>query len=161
MSVRIEEATSEASLHYLFMQVVNKAIHDSKNPTAPTEPADQEAAFYRIEQLGFQVGQRLLLQCLHRTAPSTRLPQQIDQIKFLCKDFWQAVFGKTIDNLKTNHRGVFVLQDRSFDWIARFSADASATETARMAVLVSDPFRKCSLATDLLPRSTWPIRAAC
>lgn len=135
MSTRIED-TNEACLHYLFMQIVFKALSDSKNPSSPSEPIDQEAAFYRIEQLGYQVGQRLLLQSLYRNAPSARLPQQIDQVKYLCKEFWQAIFGKTIDNLKTNHRGVYVLQDKSFDWIARFATDATATETARMAVLV-------------------------
>ena len=25
-------------------------------------------------------------------------------IKFLCKDVWQLIFRKQIDNLKTNHR---------------------------------------------------------
>jgi hypothetical protein len=25
-------------------------------------------------------------------------------MKFLCKDFWQALFKKQVDNLKTNHR---------------------------------------------------------
>lgn len=28
----------------------------------------------------------------------------MDIIKFICKDFWQAVFRKQVDNLKTNHR---------------------------------------------------------
>lgn len=33
-----------------------------------------------------------------------RLGDTLDIIKFLCKDFWQAVFKKQVDNLKTNHR---------------------------------------------------------
>ena len=28
----------------------------------------------------------------------------LDVVKFICKDFWIAVFKKQIDNLKTNHR---------------------------------------------------------
>ena len=35
---------------------------------------------------------------------------------FLCKEFWQEVFKKRVDNLKTNNRGVFVLQDNAFRW---------------------------------------------
>lgn len=33
-----------------------------------------------------------------------RLGDTLEVIKFLCKDFWQAVFKKQVDNLKTNHR---------------------------------------------------------
>lgn len=33
-----------------------------------------------------------------------RLGDTLDVIKFVCKDFWQAVFHKQVDNLKTNHR---------------------------------------------------------
>jgi hypothetical protein len=28
----------------------------------------------------------------------------LEVIKFVCKDFWQVVFKKQVDNLKTNHR---------------------------------------------------------
>lgn len=33
-----------------------------------------------------------------------RLGDTLDVIKFVCKDFWLAVFKKQVDNLKTNHR---------------------------------------------------------
>lgn len=33
-----------------------------------------------------------------------RLGDPLEAIKFLCKDFWQALFKKQVDNLKTNHR---------------------------------------------------------
>lgn len=33
-----------------------------------------------------------------------RLSENLDVIKFLCKEFWSKVFQKQIDNLKTNHR---------------------------------------------------------
>jgi hypothetical protein len=33
-----------------------------------------------------------------------RLGDTLEVIKFICKDFWQAVFKKQVDNLKTNHR---------------------------------------------------------
>ena len=68
-------------------------------------------------------------------------------IKFLCKDIWTLVFRKQIDNLKTNHRvlwlvgsykknlgltgldqGVYVLTDHSFRPFARMSM-ASPSET--------------------------------
>src|SRR5450432_657136 len=33
-----------------------------------------------------------------------RFTDNLDVIKFLCKDLWTIVFKKQIDNLKTNHR---------------------------------------------------------
>lgn len=47
----------------------------------------------------------------------------LDMIKFLCKDLWMLVFKKQIDNLKTNHRGTFVLTDSRFQPLARMSVD--------------------------------------
>lgn len=44
-------------------------------------------------------------------------------IKFICKDLWTLVFRKQIDNLKTNHRGTFVLTDARFQALARMSVD--------------------------------------
>ena len=41
------------------------------------------------------------------------------------------MYGKNIDKLQTNHRGVFVLRDSSFKWTARHSAkdEASAKQS--------------------------------
>lgn len=33
-----------------------------------------------------------------------RFTDNLDAIKFICKDFWSELFKKQIDNLKTNHR---------------------------------------------------------
>ena len=41
------------------------------------------------------------------------------------------VFRKQVDNLKTNHRGVYVLTDNSFRPLARMSADAGGRAVAR------------------------------
>jgi len=47
-------------------------------------------------------------------------------IKFLCKDLWTLLFRKQIDNLKTNHRGVYVLSDQSFYSFRRMSTKSSS-----------------------------------
>ncbi|KJZ73376.1 hypothetical protein HIM_07170 [Hirsutella minnesotensis 3608] len=54
---------------------------------------------------------------------------------FLCKDLWSLVFGKNIDNLKTNHRGVYVLTDNMFRPFSRMS-----TEAGGQAVIRAQPF---------------------
>jgi hypothetical protein len=57
------------------------------------------------------------------SANSPRPTAPLDMIKFLCKDLWMLVFRKQIDNLKTNHRGTFVLTDSRFQPLSRMSVD--------------------------------------
>lgn len=38
----------------------------------------------------------------------------LEIMKFICKEFWLKVYHKQIDNLKTNHRGIYLLEDYSF-----------------------------------------------
>lgn len=54
------------------------------------------------------------------------------------------VFRKQVDNLKTNHRGVYVLTDNAFRPLARMSADAGG-----QAVLRAQPV--CHLISPLPP----------
>lgn len=77
-----------------------------------------ETAFFRLESLGYRVGQGLA-ERFSRDRP--RFTDNLDVIKFLCKDLWMTLFKKQIDNLKTNHRGVYVLTDNSFRPFARMS----------------------------------------
>ncbi|XP_057961041.1 uncharacterized protein LOC131153037 [Malania oleifera] len=81
-----------------------------------------ELAARRIEAIGYQVGHQL---SERYTMERPRFSDHLEAIKFICKDFWSELFKKQIDNLKTNHRGTFVLQDNKFRWLARMSVDAS------------------------------------
>lgn len=60
-----------------------------------------------------------------------RFSDHLEAIKFICKDFWSELFKKQIDNLKTNHRGTFVLQDNRFRWLTRMSLDTSPENTSQ------------------------------
>ncbi|KAL6584439.1 hypothetical protein OROMI_003728 [Orobanche minor] len=82
-----------------------------------------ELAAPRIEAIGFQVGHRLSESRFTMDRP--RFTDHLEAIKFICKDFWSDLFKKQIDNLKTNHRGTFVLQDNRFRWLAHMSVDPS------------------------------------
>ncbi|KAE8010113.1 hypothetical protein FH972_006506 [Carpinus fangiana] len=82
-----------------------------------------ELAARRIEAIGFQVGHQL---SERYTMERPRFSDHLEAIKFICKDFWSELFKKQIDNLKTNHRGTFVLQDNRFRWLARMSVDPSS-----------------------------------
>ncbi|KAF9071479.1 hypothetical protein BDP27DRAFT_1419043 [Rhodocollybia butyracea] len=45
-----------------------------------------------------------------------------DRALFTCKDIWVTCWDKQVDNLRTNHRGVYVLQDNFFKTISRLSS---------------------------------------
>lgn len=85
-----------------------------------------------LEAIGFRVGRQL---AERYTKDKPRLGDTLEVIKFICKEFWQATFKKQIDNLKTNHRGIYVLQDNTFRWLQRIlpsnSADAAQQEAVR------------------------------
>ncbi|TGO55198.1 hypothetical protein BCON_0095g00120 [Botryotinia convoluta] len=107
----------------------------SPNSSAPPkmeEEEERERVFFRLESLGYRVGLGLV-ERFSKDRP--RFTDTLDVIKFLCKDLWMLVFRKQIDNLKTNHRGVYVLTDHSFRPFARMS-----TEPGGNAVIRAQPF---------------------
>ncbi|KAI4173467.1 MAG: hypothetical protein LQ346_008420 [Caloplaca aetnensis] len=90
-----------------------------KDGTKAIDQEEQrEATFRKLDTLGYRVGQGLV-ERFSRDRP--RFTDTLDMIKFLCKDLWTLVFRKQIDNLKTNHRGVYVLTDNTFRPLARMS----------------------------------------
>ncbi|KAK4146354.1 trafficking protein particle complex subunit 6B [Dichotomopilus funicola] len=93
---------------------------------------EREAALCRLEAIGYRVGQGLV-ERFSRERP--RFNDTLDVIKFICKDLWTLVFRKQVDNLKTNHRGVYVLTDNAFRPFSRMSAQSSS-----QAVIGAQPF---------------------
>ncbi|XP_042825147.1 trafficking protein particle complex subunit 6A isoform X1 [Panthera onca] len=87
----------------------------------------QKMSLSVLEGMGFRVGQAL----------GERLPQEtlafreeLDVLKFLCKDLWVAVFQKQMDSLRTNHQGTYVLQDNSFPLLIRMASGPQYLEEA-------------------------------
>ncbi|KAK1750713.1 trafficking protein particle complex subunit 6B [Echria macrotheca] len=112
-------------------QTITGATSEGTRPeTLEEEIKDQ--VFYRLESLGYRVGQGLV-ERFSRDRP--RFGDTLDVIKFLCKDLWTLVFRKQVDNLKTNHRGVYVLTDNAFRPFSRMSAEMGGG-----AVLRAQPF---------------------
>eukprot|EP01114_Cavostelium_apophysatum_P007975 TRINITY_DN2020_c0_g1_i1.p1 TRINITY_DN2020_c0_g1~~TRINITY_DN2020_c0_g1_i1.p1 ORF type:complete len:168 (+),score=23.10 TRINITY_DN2020_c0_g1_i1:187-690(+) len=95
---------------------------------------DESLDSLKLERIGFSVGQRL---AERYTKERTRFSEHLEMIKFLCKEFWLELYKKQIDNLRTNHRGVFVLHDNKFRWLLKLSSASSAqTKAAAMRYLV-------------------------
>jgi hypothetical protein len=53
-----------------------------------------------------------------------RMTEDLDIIKFVCRELWTFLFKKQVDNLKTNHKGTFVLVDNHFRWLHRYGASS-------------------------------------
>ncbi|MCJ1294655.1 Trafficking protein particle complex subunit 33 [Xylographa carneopallida] len=104
------------------------SVRTGDGKAAPDEEEQREAAFRRLETLGYRVGQGLVERFSH---DRPRFVDTLDVIKFLCKDMWTLLFRKQIDNLKTNHRGVYVLTDNSFKPFSRMSMHSSSEAVAR------------------------------
>ncbi|KAI9509859.1 NO signaling/Golgi transport ligand-binding domain-containing protein [Russula earlei] len=98
---------------------------------------DDEGLRARLEAIGLHVGANITERLCHgRTA----FADTLDIVKFVCKDLWSACWDKQVDNLRTNHRGVYVLQDNSFKPVARISSWESRTDaTKRARVYVAMP----------------------
>ncbi|KAJ1851325.1 hypothetical protein GGH12_005422 [Coemansia sp. RSA 1822] len=96
----------------------------------PDDSELMEQVFVKLEAVGFRVGRRLA----ERFAPlNRRLVDTLDIVKFVCKDIWMLLFNRQVDNLKTNHRGVYVLQDNKFKWFLRMSGNCGGAAAARRA----------------------------
>ncbi|KAJ4363298.1 hypothetical protein N0V95_001071 [Ascochyta clinopodiicola] len=92
------------------------------------EEESREAVFHRLESLGYRVGLGIV-ERFSRDTPRPTTP--LDCIKFLCKDLWTLLFRKQIDNLKTNHRGIYVLTDNTFKPLTRIATFQIRTAGAK------------------------------
>ncbi|KAA8497059.1 Trafficking protein particle complex subunit 6B [Porphyridium purpureum] len=72
----------------------------------------------RLELNGFEIGQRLIERL---AVDKDMLDSELDIVKFICRELWEASFSKQVDVLRTNRKGLYVLQDSNFKWLASLS----------------------------------------
>lgn len=82
----------------------------------------------RLEGIGYQVGYHMTE---NLARDRVRFTDTLDVLKFVCKEVWTAVWGKQVDNLRTNHRGVYVLHDNQFAPLKHVSTAQGAQVTAK------------------------------
>ncbi|XP_070503060.1 trafficking protein particle complex subunit 6b [Chironomus tepperi] len=103
----------ENLFEYLHFELVNYCVNDKKE-----NEQTQSTKISQLEYVGFSTGYRLI-ERLTREMP--RFKDELDTIKFICTDFWSSVFKKQVDNLRTNHQGIYVLQDNTFRFLRQIS----------------------------------------
>ncbi|KAI1286343.1 Trafficking protein particle complex subunit 6B [Halotydeus destructor] len=99
-------------LDLLHMEAVDTFFSPSSERTAGAE--EPEEACSKLEAVGQATGHRLAERL---TRDWGRFRDDLDTVKFVCKDFWATVTGKQMDNLRTNHQGVYVLLDSRFRFL--------------------------------------------
>jgi hypothetical protein len=133
------DTVSQQIMEHLFAELVHYSAastipsggdndDDAVTDEQKTVAAEMSAA--KLERIGYQIGYRLterLAQTktwnvlLTTSDPAQQVAaQQLEAVKFLCKEVWVQLFGKQIDKLQTNHRGVFVLKDLELPWLTKF-----------------------------------------
>ena len=120
----------------LHLELVTSLLNQNNNK-------DKDAALSDVELIGFNAGFRLIEKL---TKEYPKFKDELDLMKFVCKDFWTGVFRKQIDNLRTNHQGVYVLQDNNFKFLSKVSHGRQYLEASPKFVVFTCGLLRGSLA---------------
>ncbi|BES97470.1 Trafficking protein particle complex subunit [Nesidiocoris tenuis] len=96
-----------------------------------------------LEYFGFSTGYKLIERF---TKDWPRLTTELDTIKFICTDFWSSIYKKSIDNLRTNHQGVYVLHDQAFRFLAKISNGTQYLDSAPLYIAFTSGLLRGALA---------------
>ena len=136
-----QRAVSEQIVEFLLAEISSYSGKSCQIPSSTTAVDEEESmtvaaemAAAKLERMGAAVGYRLTERLAEHKTWNTTVSnqqqqqdlaaavaaQQLEAVKFLCKELWMEIFNKQIDKLQTNHRGVFVLKDLELKWLTRF-----------------------------------------
>ncbi|PWN93008.1 hypothetical protein FA10DRAFT_298450 [Acaromyces ingoldii] len=121
-SARVALRRRQSGLAQLVEAGLVPSTSSSSSKTPPASELEDETVA-RLEAIGAHVGSAFA-ERLSRDRPP--FSATLDVVKFVCKDVWTACFDKQVDNLRTNHRGVYVLQDNHFRPLLRLSTTMAA-----------------------------------
>ncbi|ANZ76482.1 BA75_03398T0 [Komagataella pastoris] len=130
---------NKSCLEYLLIETASMSheatlqVCDNEN-TEDHEQARILSEGSLTEEIGYNIGLKLVdyLLYLQKEKNATGTPkfdQVVNIMKFVCKNVWESLFGRQIDNLRTNHRGTYVLVDRSFTMISRLDSPQGVQDT--------------------------------
>ncbi|CEM17532.1 unnamed protein product [Vitrella brassicaformis CCMP3155] len=86
----------------------------SSSSPSSLSSADVDGVMVALEEMGFMLGGKIVERL---TASRSRLQDEKDIVKFICKDLWNYLFHKQADRLQTNRRGGYVIQDNTLRWL--------------------------------------------
>ncbi|GEQ70026.1 hypothetical protein JCM33374_g3702 [Metschnikowia sp. JCM 33374] len=98
-----------------------------------SELLNSEDTSLRIESYGYDLGLRLTEVLMYKSATQSKIVDILEIMKFICRDAWKTLHGKQMDNLRTNHRGTFVLIDNQYRPTAGFCSDKGKPDAVAKA----------------------------
>lgn len=75
----------------------------------------------RLEEVGYMTGFRYVERLTADMLRFSAQDEELDVMKFICREFWTSIFHKQIDNLRTNRSGQYVLHENKFRFITKIS----------------------------------------
>eukprot|EP00605_Chrysophyceae_sp_TOSAG23-4_P000706 GSChrysophyteH1.ASY1.ANO1.790.1 assembled CDS len=116
----MERVISESAYFYLLREVL---MYEPPGAQIDDKESIQRNS-QRLETMGYDVGFRIV----DRMTEKLKFLgfDDLDCVKFICREFWESLFGKKIDKLQTNRKGVFVLLDLQFKWIEKYTQGMDA-----------------------------------
>ncbi|XP_022667291.1 trafficking protein particle complex subunit 6B-like isoform X2 [Varroa jacobsoni] len=119
-------SSPEAVLFELLYSQLPRCFAAGNNSSDNNSGDNLNTKVSKLEQIGFETGYRLV-ERLTKDCP--RFKSELDIVKFICTEFWSALFKKQVDNLRTNYQGVYVLQDLRFRFLAAMSSSKQYMES--------------------------------
>ncbi|KAM9925316.1 hypothetical protein OXX80_010946 [Metschnikowia pulcherrima] len=98
-----------------------------------SESLNSEDVQLRVEGYGYDLGLRLTEALMYKAATKSKIVDVLEIMKFICRDVWRCLYGKQMDNLRTNHRGTFVLIDNKYKVTAGFSSENGKADVVAKA----------------------------
>ncbi|PSC68076.1 Trafficking particle complex subunit 6B [Micractinium conductrix] len=135
---------AESCMDYLTLELVHHYRDAQQGPSL-------QAA---LDAVGERVGRQLAERYARDRPPLT---EPLEAMKWLCKEFWGEVFRKPVDNLRTNHRGTFVLRDTQFRWLWRLAQNQMPPQ---LGLSLPPAVPKTELAADYLVLPCAIVRGA-
>lgn len=133
-------------LHYEIVKYsLNEEPAEGRRRPAANNTNNNNTNLSTLEYIGYSTGYRLT-ERLTREWPRFRFRDDLETMKFICTDFWTSIYKKQIDNLRTNHKGVYVLQDNAFRFLVNISNSAQYLEEAPKFVAYTCGLIRGSLA---------------
>ncbi|XP_075242244.1 trafficking protein particle complex subunit 6b-like [Convolutriloba macropyga] len=99
---------------FLHMETVQSFLNEHKQ-----RGSSMDHCYAKLEYMGFRFGQKLIEKF---SKERERLKDELEMMKYICKEFWFNIYRKNIDNLRTNHQGVYVLTDNQFRFLRSISS---------------------------------------
>ncbi|RLV92766.1 Trafficking protein particle complex subunit 6B [Spathaspora sp. JA1] len=87
----------------------------------------------RIEKYGYNLGVKISEALLYKNGGGAKIVDILDIMKFVCRDVWKCLYNKQMDNLRTNHRGTFVLVDTNYKLISSLNSPLGLQDTMTKA----------------------------